>query len=105
VVDAELHGGGVDLGAIVEGRWGELERVEQAVGRHLPRLGGVAHDLPSGVMLTSPQPRSSPPTSSRSRVRLEVEVGDLGAVETRSMPPRFGVCASARIGVQTSRAA
>src|SRR3989442_9713000 len=42
--DTEFDGGPIDLGAVVEEDvLLERERVEKAVGRDLPRLGGVAH--------------------------------------------------------------
>src|SRR5207237_964983 len=77
-LDAELDGGGVDLGAVVEEDVRlELEGVEQAVGRDLPRLGGVAHELAVGhdVNETAPDVHGDPhhfvPGGG-----VEVEVGD-----------------------------
>src|SRR3989442_15400276 len=47
--DTEFDGGPIDLGAVVEEDvLLERERVEKAVGRALPRLGGVAHELAVG---------------------------------------------------------
>ena len=81
-VDAELDGGGVHLGAVVEQDvLSELERVEQPVGRDVPRLGGIRDERAVGR-----DPEQAAPDVHRHPVQLvsgrgvKVEVGDLVAV-------------------------
>ncbi len=81
-VDAELDGGGVDLGVVVEEDvLPELEGVEEAVGGHLPGLRGVGHELPIGrdVDEAAPDVHRDPHHFVAGR-RVEIEVGDLVAV-------------------------
>ena len=81
-IDAELHGGGVDLRAIVkEDVLLELEGVEQAVGRDQPRLGGIADELAVGrdVDEAAPDVHGDPHHFVTGR-GVEIEVGDLVAV-------------------------
>src|SRR5207247_3912675 len=80
-VDAELHGGGVHRGAVVEEDvLPQLERVEEAVGRGVPQLGGVAHDLDVGRDVDDTAPEvHAPPHPFVARGRVEIELSDLVA--------------------------
>src|SRR5207249_11388722 len=91
-VDAELHGGGVHRGAVVEEDvLPQLERVEEAVGRGVPRLGGVANELAVGryVDETAPDVHGHP-HHFVARGRVEIEVSDLVAVRDAQRAATLG---------------
>ena len=91
-VDAELDGGGVDGGAVVEQDvLLELEGVGEAVGGDLPRLRGVAHELAVGrdVDEAAADVHRDPHHFVAGR-GVEVEVGDLVAVGHAQGPAPLG---------------
>ena len=81
-VDAELDGRGIEPGAVVEEHvLLELERVEEAVGRHLPRLRRVGDELPvRRDVEEAAADVHRDPHHFVARRGVEIEVGDLVAV-------------------------
>jgi hypothetical protein len=81
-LDVELDGGGVHRGAVVEEHvLPELERVDEAVGRGLPGVGRVAHELPIGRDIDEAAAHvHGDPHHFVAGGGVEVEVGDLVTV-------------------------
>src|SRR6266508_470432 len=81
-IDAELDGGRVDLGAVVEQDvLPELERVEERIGRDLLRFGGVRHELAFGREAEKPAADvHRDPVKLVAWRSVEIKVGDLIAV-------------------------
>ena len=90
-VDAELHRRGVDLGPVVEEDvLAQLEGVEQAVGRHLPRLGGITDELAVGRDVDEPAADvHRDPHHFVAGGRVEIQVGDLIAIGHAQRPTTF----------------
>src|SRR5437870_13587666 len=91
-VDAELDGCRVHLRSVVEEHVApELEGVEQAVGRDLPRLRRVAHELPVGRDVQEPTPDvHRDPHHFVAGRGVEIEVGDLVAIGHPERAPALG---------------
>ena len=104
-VDAELDGGRVHLGAVVEEDvLPELEGVDEPVGGHLPRLGGVAHELAVGrdVDETAADVHGDPHHFVAGR-GVEIEVGDLVAVADAERAPALRRLGQRRGGHEDER--
>ena len=92
-VDAELHRGGVDGGAVVEDDvLSELERVEETIGGDLPGLRGARHELAvGGDAQEAAADVHRDPVQLVAGCGVEVEVGDLVAVRDTQIPSALGL--------------